>query len=784
MGLWPKFGKARKAEPKQNLSEQTNINKKSKKSSWEQTTKTLRSIGQWLIFILFLGIVIYMLRPSKPIGMEEYQVGTPSASEVISPFDFKVYDEQGSRQAQEKEADKVLPLFRYNSDISRDILLTIDDLWKTVEEVRSKNEIPLEESAEILSETHSVKLPSDIWLKLLRNYKYHLIRDTLKIHLETTIQDGIVRNSNEYDIIQNSLEYGIYIRDGSRERRRISLSNIRDVSKAISHIESQLERDFPKPEDSEALNLGVELAEVLLIPNLMYLEDVTNARKEEARDNTPDVYFEIQRNESIVRAHEIITPVTKAKLDELYSIRAKSWLGQILGLIGILYIILLSAWIFIKRYQPDILENFRSLLSISIIFLSSLVMAKVAHEISGLRTIYSQLGYIIPVAGGGILVGTLFRGRIGLFFVTVVSLLMGFILGWDIRYIFVGFFSGFIGVYSVASIRKRSDLYKTGLYIALISAGLIIGIYLIENPTLEDIWNNKSMILFALLWGALNGVLSTGIAVTFLPVFEDILGIATDIKLLELSIKTPVLRRLEEEAPGTYLHSLSVAALAEAAAESIGANPLLCRVGALYHDIGKISKPMYFAENQSSQADKMRHTQLTPNMSVRLIRNHVKEGLDLAIEYKLPKIIADFIPQHHGTTLLTYFYGQALSEDDKDSVQEENYRYPGPKPQIVESAILMLADSIEAASRTLPFNSKEGEIKQFVRKIINEKFMDGQFDECYLTLRDLHRLSESFAKSVKNQMHQRVEYPKIPQPVNPERAAKGLVKPEAQNNAD
>ena len=291
------------------------------------------------------------------------------------------------------------------------------------------------------------------------------------------------------------------------------------------------------------------------------------------------------------------------------------------------------------------------------------------------------------------------------------------------------------------------------------------------------------MILFALLWGALNGILSTGIAVTFLPVFEDILGIATDIKLLELSIKTPVLKRLEEEAPGTYLHSLSVAALAEAAAESIKANPLLCRVGALYHDIGKISKPMYFAENQTTQSDKMRHAQLTPNMSVRLIRNHVKEGLDLAVEYKLPKIIADFIPQHHGTTLLTYFYGQALSEDEKDSVQEENYRYPGPKPQIVESAILMLADSIEAASRTLPVNSKEGEIKQFVRKIINEKFMDGQFDECYLTLRDLHTLSEAFAKSVMNQMHRRVEYPKIPQTSNPDRAAKGLVKPEA-NHAD
>ena len=403
MGLWPKFGKARKAEPKQKVSKQTPANGKSRKTSWDQALRTLAGIGQWLIYILFLIIVIYMLRPSKPIGLEEYQVGTPSASDVISPFDFKVYDEKGTAEAQEKESEKVLPLFRYNSNVGKSVVSTIDNLWQTVEQVRIKNQIPLEEASEVLSNTHAVKLKPDLWLQLLRNYKYHLIRDTLRLHLETVIQDGIVRNPYEFDVVQSSLEQGIYIQDGSQERRRISLSNIRDISAAISHVDSLLQRDFPKPEDNEALSLGIELAEKLIKPNLMYLEDITDKRREEARENTPKVYFEIQRNESIARAHEIITPVIKAKLDELFNIRAKSWLGQILGLIGIIYITLLSAWIFIKRYQPEILTNFRSLLSMSIIFIATLVMAKVANEISGLRTIYSQIGYIVPVAGGGII---------------------------------------------------------------------------------------------------------------------------------------------------------------------------------------------------------------------------------------------------------------------------------------------------------------------------------------------------------------------------------------------
>ncbi len=236
----------------------------------------------------------------------------------------------------------------------------------------------------------------------------------------------------------------------------------------------------------------------------------------------------------------------------------------------------------------------------------------------------------------------------------------------------------------------------------------------------------------------------------------------TDIKLLELSRKNALLQKLENDAPGTYQHSMRVATLAETAAEAIGANALLTRVGCYYHDIGKSLKSQYFVENQQSSADKAKHSKLTPNMSCLIIRNHVKHGLELAKQYNLPKVISDFIPEHHGTTLLTYFYHEALSQEETEgTVKEEDYRYPGPKPQSKETAIVMLADALEASSRTLK-STLEKDVRQLVRKIINDRFMDGQFDECDLTLKDLHALYNTFSETIMHTMHQRIEYPVLP----------------------
>lgn len=251
--------------------------------------------------------------------------------------------------------------------------------------------------------------------------------------------------------------------------------------------------------------------------------------------------------------------------------------------------------------------------------------------------------------------------------------------------------------------------------------------------------------------------------------FERLFGIVTDLRLLELTgLKHPLLRRLEREAPGTYQHVLNVTKLAEAAAEAIGANYLLVRAGAYFHDVGKVIKPKYYSENQVNLDDKKAHSKLSPYMSVLIIKNHVKEGVEMARKASLPQKIIDFIPQHHGTGLIRYFYGEALrryeESETMDPVHEEDFRYPGPKPQSIESAIVLLADSVEAiaASKFTGGQVNANEIRKTVQEAISEKFNDGQFDECELTMRQLYEIREAFARTLMARYHFRVAYPALP----------------------
>jgi putative nucleotidyltransferase with HDIG domain len=256
-----------------------------------------------------------------------------------------------------------------------------------------------------------------------------------------------------------------------------------------------------------------------------------------------------------------------------------------------------------------------------------------------------------------------------------------------------------------------------------------------------------------------------------LPLIEYFFGVTTDVRLLELTgIQNPLLQRLEEQSPGSYQHSLNVAKLAEPAAMAIGANYLLVRAGAYYHDIGKIIKPTYFSENQTTVDDKRLHAKITPIMSARVIKNHVREGVALAKKHNLPQKVVDFIEQHQGTSLIRYFYQQALKlyeqSESPDMVRESDFRYPGPKPQTIEVAIVMLADAVEATatSKISEARVKETDLRLIIREAIRERFNDGQFDECNLTLKDLHIISESFLRTLKSRFHFRITYPEKAEP--------------------
>jgi cyclic-di-AMP phosphodiesterase PgpH len=367
----------------------------------------------------------------------------------------------------------------------------------------------------------------------------------------------------------------------------------------------------------------------------------------------------------------------------------------------------------------------------------------------------------IPVASVAMLTMLLFNDlHLAFLMALASSFLAGYIIPPEtvvirqpLNLMLIFFIGGLTAAFSVRNARTRGKQLIAGLYAGIIQVSCIILLY-----PLMSFMPSRTFTVDYMLPFIFNGLLAGCIVMVVLKIFETLFGVLTNFSLLELSdFNHPLLRRMVLEAPGTYHHSLIVSNLAEAAAEAIGANSLLTRVGAYYHDIGKLEKPEYFTENQLAGGNK--HDDIEPSISRLVILNHVKEGLELGKKYKLNPMILNFIPQHHGTALMYYFYQKALEEaEDPDSVSEENFRYPGPKPQTRETAIVMMADSVEGATRALDEQTPT-RIAEVVRKVINNKFIDGQLDECNLTLKEIELIAATFSRVLSAMYHGRVKYP-------------------------
>jgi putative nucleotidyltransferase with HDIG domain len=361
----------------------------------------------------------------------------------------------------------------------------------------------------------------------------------------------------------------------------------------------------------------------------------------------------------------------------------------------------------------------------------------------------------IPIASVALLTALLYKDLQLAFVMALASaLIVTLCLHEGLNYFLIFLLGSLIGVYLVRDARTRGQLFRAALGISVVQ--VVVQVLLSLDPTAIMSPDYVKLFIKPL---ALNGFISVAILFS-LKIFESLFGELTNFSLMELSdFNQPLLRRMILEAPGTYHHSLVVSNLAEAAADAIGANGLLARVGAYYHDIGKMEKAEYFTENQIAIDNK--HDDIEPSMSKLVILNHVRDGIELAKKYKLNPKIIDFIPQHHGTTLMYYFYQRALEEaEDTAEVKEENYRYPGPKPQTKETAIVLLADSAEAATRSLEEPSPHN-IAEVVRKVINNKFIDAQLDESNLTLKEIEIIAETFSRILSAMHHSRVRYPEI-----------------------
>jgi len=361
--------------------------------------------------------------------------------------------------------------------------------------------------------------------------------------------------------------------------------------------------------------------------------------------------------------------------------------------------------------------------------------------------------YLLPLAGAVMLVRMVKNSEIALSFAVVIAVLGGMVAQQNIYFVVYTLIGSVIGAQEVRQCRQRSTILRAGLILGVVNVLLILTISLINHQFL-----NQKALLINSLFGFTGGIVVAIFVAGLAPLAEWVLGYATDIKLLELLNQDhPVLKDLSMRAPGTHQHSLMVANLSEEAANAIGANPLLARVTAMYHDIGKMNKPPYYAENQWDGTNI--HDQLSPSMSTLIIHNHVKEGVELALKHKLPRVVVESIRQHHGTSLVQFFYERAKELNDTGvPVNEVDYRYPGPKPQTREAAIIMLADAVESAARSLR-EPDPARLQGMVQKLINRFFIDGQLDECDLTLKDLHMIARSFNKTLGAIYHHRPDYP-------------------------
>jgi len=416
---------------------------------------------------------------------------------------------------------------------------------------------------------------------------------------------------------------------------------------------------------------------------------------------------------------------------------------------------LLTLYFFFTRNLPQVNIPVKDLIFLTMTLLGSSALTKGAYLLAQILSErvqefpLSSYFYFFPVAAGAMLVRIMLSSEMALFYAISASVITSLLLSGGPFMALYYMIGGIIGAHSVARCTQRTTLIKGGLWVGAANLFMVLLERMMGGQEI-GLGTAVDMVI------GLSGGLTAGVAVVGItPIVEYIFGYTTDIKLLELAnLDHPLLKEMMLKAPGTYHHSMVVGNLVEAAAKAIGVNPLLARVSAYYHDIGKITKPQYFVENQMDGAN--RHAKLTPTMSSLILISHVKEGVDLARKYRLGNRIIDVIRQHHGTRLITYFYQKA--RENHQEVNEDEFRYLGPKPQTREAGLVMLADAVEAASRAME-HPTPARIKGLVERVINDIFIDGQLDECELTLKDLHEIAKSFNVILNAVYHPRIKYP-------------------------
>lgn len=685
-----------------------------------------------LVLVVYFLVFTFILSSGLFVSKLHLELGDPSPQLIIAPWDKNIEDLTKYHEDQEKAAEATPPVYKPDEEFLTGVA---GDLSKSFLALR--NAINSKEGEDVRIGT---------------------LRQTSPF---AALPDGVLASLIKFspELLDEKEEKAIGIIIGNAQSIEYGARNQGEVAPLRDRMKEDINA-APFPDD---LKVFLQAFVERKITRQTLIEDKVETEKEKqaARAKVRLEVHQYKANQKIVGPGEIVDDKVMRILAAYGLVENRSPWRAVGGISALVLASLLILALFTYQYRRNMRQKTEKLILIGLVITLVLAIGKaiIALNLGG-PLFNSIVGMLIPVAWATMTVAILVDEEMAFITAVILAVFVGILAdpilttSFGLQIAMVALFGGFVGVHSVSHLSQRSDLARAGLYVAGMNVLIVSGVALISGMRLSQ-W------AVGLLLGIVNGLTSSVLTVGTLHWFESGFRITSAVRLLELSNPNrPLLKRLLMEAPGTYHHSILVGNLAEAAAEEVQANAILVRVGAMYHDIGKLKRPYFFIENQFSQDNP--HDKIAPTLSSLIITSHIKDGLEMAKEEKLPQGIQDIIAQHHGDSLVSFFYHKALEENM--DVPEEAFHYEGPKPQTKEAALVSLADSVEAAVRSMK-QATPGRIEGLVRKIIKDKLNDDQLNQCDLTFQDLDKIATAFVRVLSGIFHSRVEYPELPQKV-------------------
>ena len=749
-------------------------------SSASHFFETSRLVEAGLFILFFVLVVSISFLGQKPKG-PQLVLNEIAPTRIVAEFPFSYESQVLVEQRIQAVRAQVPPVFQRTFEPFDAFQTFLNDLNALIARTQIEFEDEgsealldaLEASVVELVQQSALEIDPQVIVELVRqnipNERSSLFNDALKI-LRELYEDGIYANPST-----SGEQAGISVIQLLDEAGRSNLPEARSLEEARVALRVRLNA---LSDDSATARTLFEVFGAGLKPNLVYNARGTNRAIERAVASIEPPTVEFETGDTLIEPNSVVGREAIERLDAYREVEAQRGGDSLvfndlfMQRVALTALLLSAIVIYVKQGFRDVYKRNRAIAITAVSILLNLLIIRLIIELGEISLVNSQaslslLPFFAPFALAPIIVAVLVGAVPAVLSALIVSVLFGIMQENSVTFMLVAFLSGVVGCFVANNVRQRSRIVRAGLVAGAATAAAGCLVSFLNHTSLGHIGQEM---LVALAVGLVTGIIAVGV----LPVFESLFKITTEITLLELTdFNHPLLRRMQLEAPGTYHHSLMVANLSENAAAAIGASPLLCRVCSFFHDIGKLVKPEYFVENQRGGANP--HSEKNPSMSALVIKAHVKEGVELARKFKLPRVRIEVIRQHHGTSLIQYFYFQARQQrksetaapvpakngkqKEEPEVDQSTYRYDGPRPAFKESAIIFFADGVEAASRSLKKVTQPA-VEELIDTLFQERIQDGQLDVCPLTFKELEQIRNSFCYTLLNMLHARVEYPK------------------------